>query len=63
MIRYAKLTGLPIDLCSSLDELPDQEKIAELLPIGVQQLYVLSRLGKYEEAEKIASEIALEEYG
>ncbi len=51
------------DLCSSLDELSDQEKDAELLPIGVQQLYVLIRLGKTEEAEKIASEIALEEYG
>ena len=51
------------DLCNALDELSDQEKIAELLPIGVQQLYVLIRLGKTEEAEKVASEIVLEEYG
>lgn len=54
---------LSVDLCSSLDELSDQEKDAELLPICVQQLYVLIRLGKSEEAEKIASEIAVEEYG
>ncbi len=52
-----------LDLCNSLDELSDQDKTAELLPIGVQQLYVLIRLRKTEEAEKIASEIALEEYG
>lgn len=55
--------SMSADLCSSLDELSDQEKDAELLPIGVQQLYVLIRLGKTEEAEKIASEIVLEEYG
>ena len=51
-----------IDLCNSLDELSDQDKLAELLPIGVQQLYVLTGLGKTEEAEKIASELALDEY-
>lgn len=49
------------DLCDSLDELTIQEKIAELLPINVQQLYVASKLGKTEEAEKLASDIALEE--
>lgn len=48
------------DLCNALDDLTDQEKIAELLPISVQQLYVVSKLGKPEEAEKLASGIALE---
>ncbi|KAL6717009.1 Signal recognition particle subunit SRP72 [Lecanora helva] len=48
------------DLCSALDELSDEEKTAELLPIMVQQLYVLSTLDKTEEAEKLVSEIALE---
>ena len=50
-----------LDLCNASDELTDQEKIAELLPISVQQLYVVSMLGKTKEAEKIASDIALEE--
>ncbi|KAA6414020.1 MAG: signal recognition particle [Lasallia pustulata] len=49
------------DLCSSLEELSEQEKNAELLPIGVQQLYVLCRLGKVNEAEKLASEIAIQD--
>lgn len=49
------------DLCNASDELSDQEKIAELLPISVQQLYVVRKLGKTEEAERLASDIALEE--
>ena len=50
-----------LDLCNALDDLTDKEKIAELLPISVQQLYVASKLGKPEEAEKLASGFALEE--
>ena len=53
--------GVLSDLCNALDDLTDKEKIAELLPISVQQLYVASKLGKIEEAEKLASGIALEE--
>lgn len=53
--------GVLPDLCNALDELTDQEKIAELVPISVQQLYVVSKLGKTEEAEKLASDVALEE--
>ena len=49
------------DLCNASDELTDREKIAELLPISVQQLYVASKLGKTEEAEKLASALTLEE--
>ena len=49
------------DLCNASDELTDREKIAELLPISVQQLCVVSKLGKTEEAEKLASDLALEE--
>ena len=48
------------DLCNA-SELSDSEKLAELLPISVQQLYVLARLGKHAEAEKMAGEINLEE--
>lgn len=50
-----------LDLCNASDDLTDQEKVAELLPISVQQLYVVSKLGKTEEAERLASDIALEE--
>jgi len=49
-----------LDLCNALDELTEEEKTAELLPISVQQLYVLSHLGKTEEAERVASEITIE---
>ncbi|KAL2047090.1 hypothetical protein N7G274_001109 [Stereocaulon virgatum] len=49
------------DLCNALDEFTDKEKAAELLPISVQQLYVFSKLGKTKEAERLASEISLQE--
>ena len=45
------------DLCNALDELTEEDKQAELLPITVQQVYVLVRQGKLEEAEKLASTI------
>ncbi|KAF7510860.1 hypothetical protein GJ744_005690 [Endocarpon pusillum] len=44
------------ELCKYSDDLSDEEKAAELLPICVQQLYVLERLGKSEEAKVVASE-------
>lgn len=53
-----RLTGL----CTALDDLSEQDKTAEILPILVQQLYVLSRLGKTTEAEALASEISVVEY-
>ncbi len=52
-----RVTGL----CASLDELTEAEKMAEILPIQVQQLYVLGKLGKTEEAKKLAAEIAVHE--
>ena len=45
------------DLCNALDDLSEDDKQAELLPIMVQQVYVLARLGKLEEAEKVANDI------
>lgn len=47
------------DLCQNSD-LSDAERISESLPISVQLLYVLTRLGKYQEAEKLVGEIDLE---
>ena len=49
------------DLCNTVDELTEDEKTAELLPIGVQQLYALIKLGKREEAEKLVAEIVIEQ--
>lgn len=56
LLRRAK------DLCNASDELSDEEKKAELLPIMVQQVYVLVRQGKLEEAEKLSTQISFTEY-
>jgi signal recognition particle subunit SRP72 len=50
------------DLCEALDELTDEEKRAEVLPIMVQQVYVLTKLGKLEEAEALEKMIKIAEY-
>ncbi|KIW19403.1 hypothetical protein PV08_03698 [Exophiala spinifera] len=49
------------ELCRHSEDLTDQQKQDELLPIAVQQLYVLLCLGKSSEAKAIAAEITLEE--
>ncbi|KAK0920803.1 Signal recognition particle subunit SRP72 [Friedmanniomyces endolithicus] len=48
------------DLCNALEDLGEEEKRAELLPIGVQQVYVLARQGRREQAEEMAREVGLE---
>ncbi|KAK5228776.1 Signal recognition particle subunit SRP72 [Exophiala xenobiotica] len=49
------------ELCKHSEDLTDQQKTDELLPIYVQQLYVLLCLGKNSEAEALAAEINVEE--
>ncbi|KAI9843690.1 MAG: Signal recognition particle core component [Sclerophora amabilis] len=49
------------DLCNALDDLSEDEKRAELLPIMVQQIYVLTRLGKVEEADNLAADLTVAE--
>ncbi|TQS37084.1 hypothetical protein Golomagni_02461 [Golovinomyces magnicellulatus] len=49
------------DLCEAMDELSEEEKKSEILPIIVQQAYVLTRLGKHEEAEILQSLISIDE--
>ena len=56
-----KLLTITLDLCNSSEDLSEDEKRAELLPISVQQLLVLCRLGKFEEAEKLLVEITISE--
>lgn len=51
-----------IDICRTSEDLSPEDKVAELLPIAVQQLYVLIRLGKLEEAEAVLKDISVDEY-
>ena len=44
-------------LVESADDLTEEDKEIELLPISVQQIYVLTKLGRQEEAEKLAQSI------
>jgi signal recognition particle subunit SRP72 len=50
------------DLCDALEDLTEAEKKAEILPILVQQVYVLTQLGKIDEAEKLCSDLPIAEY-
>ena len=50
------------DLCEALDELSDEEKRAEILPIMVQQAYVSMRMGKLNDAEVLQRMINTAEY-
>jgi signal recognition particle subunit SRP72 len=45
------------NLVESADDLTEEDKETELLPITVQQIYVLTKLGRHEEAEKLAQSI------
>ncbi|KAL9001573.1 MAG: hypothetical protein Q9169_000148 [Polycauliona sp. 2 TL-2023] len=45
------------DLCNASGDLTDEEKVAELLPIQVQQVYLLNRQGKLADADALASQI------
>jgi signal recognition particle subunit SRP72 len=44
-------------LVESADDLTEEDKEIELLPISVQQIYVLTKMGRQEEAEKLAQSI------
>ena len=50
------------DLCSSLEDMPDVEKNAELLAIDLQELYVLGALDKAEQAKTLGARIAIDKY-
>lgn len=44
-------------LCEASDELSDEDKHAELLPILIQQAYTLTRLGRHDDAAKLQQAI------
>lgn len=48
------------ELCKHSEDLSEQQKQDELLPIAVQQIYVLLSLGKTAEAESLAKEVTIE---
>jgi signal recognition particle subunit SRP72 len=50
------------DLCNALEDLSEEEKKAEILPMSVQHVFVLTQLGKIDEAEKMAASIPFNEY-
>ncbi|KAH8908667.1 hypothetical protein BR93DRAFT_957586 [Coniochaeta sp. PMI_546] len=59
--KAAMLLKRSRDLCEASEDLGDEEKKAELVPIIVQQAYVSTKLGKLEEAAALQNAIALDE--
>ncbi|PGH05249.1 hypothetical protein AJ79_06860 [Helicocarpus griseus UAMH5409] len=49
------------ELCKSSEDLTPEDKVAELLPIAVQQLYVALKQGKTDEARNLVEEINVAE--
>ncbi|KAL2262806.1 hypothetical protein VTK26DRAFT_9445 [Humicola hyalothermophila] len=49
------------DLCEATEDLDEEEKRAELVPIIVQQAYVLTKLGKLEEAASLQKALSLDD--
>ncbi|KAI2787698.1 hypothetical protein POX_f08073 [Penicillium oxalicum] len=49
------------NICETSEDLTPEDRAAELLPIAVQYLYVLLRLGKTEQAEALLQEIAVDD--
>ncbi|KAF2431769.1 hypothetical protein EJ08DRAFT_648729 [Tothia fuscella] len=49
------------DLCNASEELSEEEKKTELLPIAVQQICVFTRQGRYEEASQLSKSIDLKD--
>lgn len=50
------------DLCLASEDLSDEDKKVEVMSILIQQLYVLHKLGKFDEASKLAEEVSMKEY-
>lgn len=47
-------------LCENLQDLSEEEKASEMLPITLQHIFVLTRLGRHDEAEELANSIDLD---
>ncbi|KAF2720817.1 hypothetical protein K431DRAFT_285510 [Polychaeton citri CBS 116435] len=42
------------DMCASSEDMSEEDKAAELAPITIQQIYVLTKLGRSQDAEQLA---------
>ncbi|KAF2277972.1 signal recognition particle protein-like protein [Westerdykella ornata] len=49
------------DLCNAAEDLTEEEKKVEIMPMTVQEVYVLTRLGRIEEAEQLSTTIPFAE--
>ena len=56
------LSLIAIDLCNALTDMTDAEKEAELLPITVQQVYILTQLGRIDEADQLVTTISFSKF-
>jgi signal recognition particle subunit SRP72 len=61
-VLIAACANVGLELCRTSEDLTPEDRAAELLPIAVQQLYVLISQGKSEEAGSILDEITVKEY-
>jgi signal recognition particle subunit SRP72 len=59
--KAAMLLKRSRDLCEASEDLSDEEKKAELVPIIVQQAYVSTKLGKLEEAAALQNAVVVPE--
>jgi len=59
--KAAMLLKRSRDLCEASEDLGDEEKKTELVPIIVQQAYVSTKLGKLEEAAALQNVVVLDE--
>lgn len=48
------------DLCSAIEDLSDEEKKTEEAPIVAQEVYVLTRMGRIEDAVSRSAELGVE---
>jgi len=55
LLRRAK------DLCAASEELTEEEKKAEILPIAAQQIFVLTRQGRHDEAAKVCESLEIKD--
>ncbi|KAH7061119.1 hypothetical protein B0J12DRAFT_766487 [Macrophomina phaseolina] len=49
------------DLCLASEDLSEEDKKTEVMSILIQQLYVLQKLGKFDEASKLAEEVSVQD--
>lgn len=54
------IAGGRADLCNAIEDLSDEEKKTEEAPIVAQEVYVLTRMGRAEDAVSRSAELGVE---